>query len=92
MTQRKNLIHTSSLPSFSIGDADDYCCFPFRDEELLCQGLALNDCLQRVLRRHDDIEKGTPSAGATENPVVPLVNVNHDDDESEDDFAQLSHR
>ncbi|XP_044511682.1 TOM1-like protein 4 [Mangifera indica] len=62
------------------------------DEELLCQGLALNDCLQRVLRRHDDIEKGTPSAGATENPVVPLVNVNHDDDESEDDFAQLSHR
>ncbi|KAA8546484.1 hypothetical protein F0562_002777 [Nyssa sinensis] len=64
------------------------------DEELLFKGLALNDDLQRVLRRHDDIAKGTPTVGVetTETSIAPLVNVNHEDDESEDDFAQLAHR
>lgn len=60
----------------------------------MCKGLALNDTLQRVLSRHDEIAKGyaTPKVGISETSVAPLVNVNHEDDESEDDFAQLSHR
>ncbi|GMP75081.1 hypothetical protein CsSME_00032295 [Camellia sinensis var. sinensis] len=48
----------------------------------------------RVLSRHDDIAKGTPTlgVGTPENSVTPLVNVNHEDDESKDDFGQLAHR
>ena len=54
----------------------------------------MNDNLQRVLRRHDDIAKGTPTVREREmeTSLVPLANINHEDDESEDDFAQLSHR
>ncbi|KAG8493092.1 hypothetical protein CXB51_010638 [Gossypium anomalum] len=56
---------------------------------------ALNDRFQHVLCQHDDILKrntGSATTAVAETRVVPIVNVNHDHDDSEDDFAQLAHR
>ncbi|XP_017229954.1 TOM1-like protein 4 isoform X2 [Daucus carota subsp. sativus] len=65
------------------------------DEELLMKGLSLNDTLQRVLSHYADISKGVcvPKVAAMPSPSVPLVNVNHEDeDELEDDFSELARR
>lgn len=54
-----------------------------------------------MLQQHDDIKKGTPNVakntptvgGAAVPSAAPLVNINHEDNELEDDeFSQLSHR
>lgn len=39
-----------------------------RDESLLCQGLALNDDLQRVLSKHESISSGAAVQNHTEKP------------------------
>jgi len=59
-----------------------------RDEELLGQGLSLNDDLQRVLAKHDAIASGSPLPKTTESRISRVYD-DHDEDEQGD---QLSRR
>jgi hypothetical protein len=57
------------------------------DEELLGQGLSLNDDLQRVLAKHDAIASGSPLPKTTESRISRVY-----DDHDEDERDQLSRR
>lgn len=48
-----------------------------RDESLLCEGLALNDDLQRLLAKHEELSDGNSDAGAAGAPLIDTGDVNN---------------
>jgi hypothetical protein len=81
--------------------------FQFRDEELLKQGLEINDALQSVLAKHDAIASGsplpveTPSRGELHRedpnpqpstPPIPHGNKAQVEEDEDDEFAQIARR
>ena len=74
-----------------------------RDEELLAQGLELNDNLQGLLAKHDAIASGSPlpaevsdSVPSPGTPVTPqpaaTSRYDAEVEDDDDDFAQLARR
>ena len=81
--------------------------FQFRDEELLKQGLEINDGLQSVLAKHDAIASGSPLPVETPSreelrtedqnqqpstPAIPHDNKVLVEEDEEDEFAQIARR
>lgn len=78
----------------------------FRNEQLLKQGLEINDRLQNVLSKYDAIAAGTPLAveapasetvgSPVEEPIAkpspPHIVENDIPNEEQDEFAQLAQR
>ena len=78
--------------------------FQFRDEELLKQGLEINDGLQSVLAKHDAIASGSPLPVETpsreelrtedqnQQPSTPAIPHDNKVQVEEDEFAQIARR
>ena len=78
--------------------------FQYRDEELLKQGLEINDGLQSVLAKHDAIASGSPLPVETpsreelrtedqnQQPSTPAIPHDNKVQVEEDEFAQIARR